>query len=739
MKQVININFQGSVIPIETSAYEMLKNYINSLTQHFAAEDGKEEIINDIESRIAELFQERLKTGATCIVDNDVQAIMNSIGRPEDLAGDDENTTTKQTNTQQNYQQSTNTNLGGKKRLFRDENHKLVGGVCSGIANYFDIDIVIVRIIFLVLIFSFGIGFIPYIILWIAVPSSAIQVIGSRRKKLYRDLDEKYLGGVCSGIANYFGINVWIPRLIFLLPMLSLVGGNNWDSEFGIFPDIIRFSPGTFFIYIILWLVLPEAKTTTEKLEMKGEKVDMNTIKESVVEEIKGVQVRAQKFGKEVIGVAADKSKVFGSEATTLARKSSRSLGDIIVLLIKIFAYFIIGVVGIALVLSLFSGGIFAIRYFGLKDFMITDGTQNLYAWGVLIFFILAPMIGIITWIIRKITKVKAGSKMLRLSFISMWVLGWLSVALLGNSLSTDFKYSANVNEQNILLTNPNVKSLEITNHLSNARFLNNRVHYGNIFENMLDDDSLSIRHVTVQIVKSLNDSFKVTSIKLASGSTRAKADNLASQIKFNAFQQDSSLVIEDAITINKTDKFRNQRVVLTVYVPVGKRIKINGHVGRVNTVHFNGPFSINNNYDEFDNISLGNVENGWEEGTWYTMTNEGLVSNESKAKEKLENGVKINENGIDIHDGDKRVRIDEDGVTVDENTNNNENSGTYRYNNNTNADSIKLKFEQAEQAYKDSIKKLKEKIDKQVSNSSKTETSMLIKMIPTNLLVGVM
>src|SRR2546423_511730 len=85
MKKVININFQGRVIPIEETAYDILKQYVESLRRYFANEEGRDEIINDIEGRIAELFSERLKKGAVCITDEDVQAIMASMGRPEDF------------------------------------------------------------------------------------------------------------------------------------------------------------------------------------------------------------------------------------------------------------------------------------------------------------------------------------------------------------------------------------------------------------------------------------------------------------------------------------------------------------------------------------------------------------------------------------------------------------------------------------------------------------------------------
>src|SRR5476651_1352539 len=89
MKKVININFQGRVIPIEESAYDMLKQYVESLRRFFANEEGRDEIINDIEGRIAELFGESLKKGSTCIAEEDVNKIIESMGRPEDFEGEE--------------------------------------------------------------------------------------------------------------------------------------------------------------------------------------------------------------------------------------------------------------------------------------------------------------------------------------------------------------------------------------------------------------------------------------------------------------------------------------------------------------------------------------------------------------------------------------------------------------------------------------------------------------------------
>ncbi len=740
MKQVININFQGRVVPIEVSAYEILKNYIESLNRHFAMEEGKDEIINDIENRIGELFQERIKAGATCIVDEDVHAIITSMGRPEDF--DDVEPATKvenqNTNESRYQQQNSYTSASGRKKLYRDENHKLLGGVCSGIANHFDIDIVIVRIIFLIL---FGICFVPYIILWIVVPSSSTTVIGSRRKKLYRDTDDKYIGGVCSGIANYFGISTWIPRLLFLLPLLSIVTRRHWFGFDGDFSPAINVSPGALIIYIILWLVLPEATTTAEKLEMKGEKVDMNSIKESVVEEMKGVQERAQKFGKEFGTAVGEKGKAFGTEASTVAKKGGRSLGDIIIFLVKAFAYFIIGVVGITVVVALFGFGIAAMGVFPMKDFLLTDGWQNASAWGTLIFFILTPMIGIITWIIRRIAKIKTGSRMLRLSFISMWVIGWICVTLLGASISRDFKHSANINEQEIYLTNPSVKSLEISNLAPGSRYTHNRWFSTDPFDG-IDEDTAYVRNVSVQILKSANDSFKVTMIKLANGNTRRNADTLARLINFNVSQKDSLLIIDRGIAVNKTDKFRNQKVIVTIYVPIGKKIKVNGNVGRTTNIHFGGPFGNDWESTEFENIEFENLETGWRGGTWYIMTKDGLVDLEGKPADgyKKNTDVRINANGIDVRDGKNRVRVNGEGVTVDEYGK--DENGTYRYDENApknKFDSIKMNLQKEERRYKDSLQKEKEKIEKQLEKYDNNETTLLYNILPKDLFMTIL
>jgi phage shock protein PspC (stress-responsive transcriptional regulator) len=703
MKQVININFHGQVVPIEVSAFDLLKDYTDSLARFFADEEGKDEIINDIESRIGELFQERLKKGATCITDEHVNAIIKSMGRPEEFDGEEEKvasslgsekTTQSQTNTQQTATQ---------KRLYRDENNKIIGGVCSGIARYFGTDPVIIRIIFVLLAFA-GAGVLAYFILWIAVPSTASKEIGAVRKKLFRDPDDKIIAGVGSGLGNYFGVNPWIPRALFLIPFLSFAF--RWH-DIGVFdfPSFVSlsFSPGSLLIYIILWLVLPEASNTTEKLEMKGEKIDMNSIKNSVMEEMKGVQQRAEKFAKEASAVAGEKGQQMGSELKSVAKKGGRSLGDVIVLLVKAFAYFVIGSVVFALVVALFALAIAAIGLFPLKSFILDDGWQTALAWGTLIFFIAVPVVGVITLIIRRLAKMKRNSKVLTASFICLWVLGWVCVTCLLASVGKDFKSVNNINEEVVSLSNPSINKLELT---TNERGVRDGYRY-KIFRiepfEGLDEDTAYVRNIEVKIRKSTNDSFHVTVIKMANGKNRANANDNAVKIKYDAVQKDSLLVFDKGIAINKIEKFRNQRVIVTVYVPVGKQIRIDRSLGWNNQVHVSGPW-----YDEGWDEEWDDEERDWQSGKDYIMKTDGLYSVDDNKPANEERRRKLEKGDDDEND---------------DNNNNNSNDG-YRYNSQP-----VQQPDSSQQKQNDEIKRKADSLRKEADNlESKKQTARLEK-----------
>lgn len=194
MKKTYNINLGGIVFHIDEDAYELLDKYLSNLRIHFSKEEGAEEIVHDMELRISELFSERLNEKKQVVTLKDVEEIIAQMGKPEEFSDD----TTQDTN---EYIKEEKT----PKRLFRDPDNKVIGGVCSGIAAYFGWDVTILRILLIILAFP-----------------------------------------------------------VF------------WNGAF-----IIK---GIVLFYIIAWIIIPEANTATDKLSMKGMKVNVENIGKTVTD-----------------------------------------------------------------------------------------------------------------------------------------------------------------------------------------------------------------------------------------------------------------------------------------------------------------------------------------------------------------------------------------------------------------------------------------------------------------------
>ena len=182
MQRILQINIAGRVLPIEEDAYTILKEYVTTLERQFNGDDGRE-IIEDIENRIAELFSIRLQGSSPAIDRNDVQKVIDTLGTASDLH-DGPAASSSQGSQQsgagtgsQTFQGSPYRRTGD--RLYRDPYDKVIGGVCSGLAHYFDIDPVIIRLVMVVLFLSAGIGFLAYIIAWMVIP------VARSREELY--------------------------------------------------------------------------------------------------------------------------------------------------------------------------------------------------------------------------------------------------------------------------------------------------------------------------------------------------------------------------------------------------------------------------------------------------------------------------------------------------------------------------------------------------------------------------
>lgn len=219
MKKIITINLSGRVLQIEEPAYEQLQQYIASLRNYFSKEESREEIINDIEGRIAEQFYGLIQQGAACITEAHLTAIIAAMGKPEELADAEilETSSTQEGNS--SFKQTGFKPTTLKREFYRDANSKVLGGVAGGIANFIGIDPVIIRVLFVLLSFSsFGLVALGYILLWILVPAKELEDYRGRR--FYRNPDDRVLAGVASGIAAYFNVSTRNIRLLFLAPLL---------------------------------------------------------------------------------------------------------------------------------------------------------------------------------------------------------------------------------------------------------------------------------------------------------------------------------------------------------------------------------------------------------------------------------------------------------------------------------------------------------------------------------------
>lgn len=191
MKITLSINLGGFSFNIDEDAYSELKRYLRNLEIHFAGEESSSEILSDIESRMAELFRTKLTTYKQVITIGDVNSVISVLGTPEDIS-EKEGTSARDKFSSPGYH-----------RMYRDPDHRIIGGVCAGMSAYWNMD-------------------------------------------------------------------PWIVRLIFVV--ITMLGGLG------------------LLIYLILYIVLPEAKTTTQKIEMKGEPVNINNIKDSVKKEFDTVR-----------------------------------------------------------------------------------------------------------------------------------------------------------------------------------------------------------------------------------------------------------------------------------------------------------------------------------------------------------------------------------------------------------------------------------------------------------------
>lgn len=521
---ILDIKYCAQDLQFEELAYKKFETYETQLKEYFLRQEDGNEIFEDLKLRICEMLQSKMKMSGAAISEVDIAEIKETIGGVEQLEDaadiDAEESFKKDENPIKN------------KKLFRSENEKMIGGVSAGLGNYFSIDPLAFRLLFVLLTLSSGFGLLVYAIFWAVLRPMVLPTNVSKR--LYRNSADKVLAGVCGGLASFFKTEAWIVRVIFLSPIIL---NTTLDRFFDFGLNLFNGSAMGFSIvaYIILWITTKETESPSEELLARGEDININSIKEETH--------RAQ-----------------------ISPNSNSGLNNIL----RVFAFIIMGLALIpifAILVSLLFGSIFMMP--------MTSAVLHtpLLKWlGVLsvLFFIVLPLVALLLWGIRRIAGIKGPNKPLRLSFGGLWALGLasaitLSALLLGEMNKKSFvenKFSVPVMGDTL-----NVKKLD--EKFFNSSAVQTTSLISNIYEESDDEHRSNLVSFKRQI--SPNDSFYVKTKLFAVGKGFIGAAKNAKIAGYQSQFANNELYLSKYITVPKNQPYRFQHAEVTIFVPKGK------------------------------------------------------------------------------------------------------------------------------------------------------------------------
>ncbi len=549
MKKNISINISGIIFHIEEDGYEILRKYLDSINRYFASFEDSSEILADIEGRIAELFLSKLNEGKQVITAEDVHSLMATMGSVSDFKAAEEKefagSTSSGTQGGPGAESQSRTQPQPARKLYRYEKHKILGGVCAGMAHYFNVDPVWPRVLLALLTLgTSGIFLLVYIILWIALPAGDLEEQTSV-KKMYRNPGKKVLGGVAAGVSAFFGADIALVRFLFVL--LAFFGGVG------------------FILYIILWIVLPEAKTITEKMEMQGEPVTLSNIESTVK---KGL----------------NDSTAEESVLTRIILFPFRALGALFTFLGPVLGVFVdilriaiglvISLLGLSLLIAvLFSFGIliglfhapdwtmFSDWYISSPNIPLAAIRNSFPTWTIIFTFFVA--------VIPSLFVLLLGNSIIAKRIVFNGAVGWtlfvaffISIAVVSFTLPQiifGFKEEGEFKEEQIINVGGKTPVL-------------------NIREIGLDDYK-----VTSLWLKGYEGSeIKLVKHFQSQGYSRKVAIENARMVKYEVTQEDSVITFDSNITFDKDAKFRAQRLDVDVLVPYNKNFVIDANLWRL-------------------------------------------------------------------------------------------------------------------------------------------------------------
>jgi phage shock protein PspC (stress-responsive transcriptional regulator) len=471
MNKTISINLSGLIFHIEEEAYEILKNYLNELKKHFSSHSDGQEIVADIANRIAETFSEITKE-KQFISSKDVEDIIQQIGKVEAFEETDE----------ESHQSNTSTTSSDKRKLFRDADNSVLGGVCSGLGKYFDVDPIWIRLVWFASVVFFGFGF---------------------------------------------------------------------------------------FLYIFFWIIIPEAKTRADKLNMEGKPYTINNLKETIEKEFDNISQK--------------------TKSGQLGRKFADFITSVVELFIKVFGgvFQIIGKVlgGFFLIIGVLIGTVIAIQLFQFfihKDFNIAwndapfslmhlqfapTGLQNAFLVSLLC-TILIPVTLMFLGGLNLLFKIKSINKPLSAVFSIAFVISLVCTLYYGSKVISGFRHESTVATETVL---KEVAQKTYYIKFNNTEFtaLDSSLFKSNM-DIHIDDDDFHWRPIELNVYNSNSVEINYKKKLHARGKNTSEAFLNAKNIAYNIAQMDSVLYIDRIFTVPEGTLFKGQHVTINFNFPDG-------------------------------------------------------------------------------------------------------------------------------------------------------------------------
>ncbi len=523
MKKTFTINISGTVFYIEEDAYEILQKYLVNLKNHFGTDEEGKEILADIEARIAEIFTEKSSDDKRVVTLPMVDEVVTVMGTPEDFAeeqGEEE--------FEEYPPEATR-----KRRLYRDPEHRVLGGVSGGLGAYFNMDPVILRIIFVVLTF------------------------------------------LTSGAA-----------------LLA---------------------------YLILWIAVPKARTTAQRLEMRGQEATVKNIEKSIREEVTEVKESYRKFKQ--------------SDTYARGRKTMTGAGDVTYNVVKLLLKIAVVIIGILLILSGFFGilGMVSSLMVGhsfaegwplvwgpdihmpaFLNHFVEPGTVTL---GLITLGFIAgiPLLAMIYIGTKLVFRYKSNNTLVGLTLVGFWLVALVTLVVVSASQFGNFKSRSSFSSS----TTVDCDTCQ-TLYLKIAE--DKYDDYAEFDFDMegfkiaaVDGDEILLGRPKLDVEQASGNNFIVTVKKAARGKTREIAKENTGDIVYRFQQQDSILYFDPWFILEEGEKWRDQEVYITVKLPVGKTVHLGENMMKI--IH-----------------DIENVSNTWDGdmiGKYWEMKPEGLTMKE--------------------------------------------------------------------------------------------------------------